>query len=51
MKSKLRRGQGVSFSAWYGELSDIDKQLATFLVWREFYNDNFTPKEAIIKVK
>ena len=51
MKKRLRRGQGVSFSVWYGELSDTDKQLATFLVWREFYNDNFTPIEAVMKVK
>ena len=51
MKRKLRRGEGISFSAWYGELSGDDKQLASFLVWREFYNDNFTPQEAVIQVK
>ena len=51
MKKKLRRGHGVSFSVWYGKLEEDDKQLASFLVWREFYNDNFTPEEAVIQVK
>tara|TARA_R100000808_G_C2088875_1_gene110002 strand:- start:146 stop:301 length:156 start_codon:yes stop_codon:yes gene_type:complete len=51
MKRKLRRGHGVSFSVWYGKLEEDDKQLASFLVWREFYNDNFTPEEAVLQVK
>mgnify|MGYP003652550967 FL=1 len=48
---KLRRHTGVPFPIWLGELTDENKKMAPFLIWREFWNDGFTPEEALIKVR
>ena len=47
----MRKNQGIPFPKWLGEIPKEVKNKAPFLVWREFWNDNFTPREAILKVE
>ena len=47
MKRNLRRNLGVSFSEWYGSIDKSVQKKLSFLVWRDFYNDDFTPEEAL----
>ena len=50
MKVILKRSHGTPFTTWYGDIPTEEKKKARFLTWRDFYNDDFTPVEAIIKV-
>ena len=47
----MRKNQGIPLTKWLGEIPEEIKSKAPFLVWREFWNDDFTPREAIMKVE
>ena len=47
---KLRRGTGVPFPVWLGELTDENKKMASFLIWREFWNDGFIQVQNITMI-
>jgi hypothetical protein len=50
MNKKMRRSYGISFERWYGSMEKLTQKKLSYLVWRDFYNDNFTPEEALLKV-
>tara|TARA_R100000664_G_C2726161_1_gene118099 strand:+ start:871 stop:1014 length:144 start_codon:yes stop_codon:yes gene_type:complete len=47
----MRKSQGTPLTKWLGEIPKEIKDKCPFLVWREFWNDDFTPQDAILKVK
>ena len=51
MAKKLRKGQGVALSTWLGEISEEDRKLAGFKMWRDYYDCGMSPDEALMAVK
>jgi hypothetical protein len=46
----MRKCQGVPLTKWLGEIPEEVKNKASFLVWREFWNADLTPEDAILQV-
>ena len=51
MSKKIRKGMGIAFTVWLGHIEDDDKKLAGFYVWRDFYDCNMLPEEAVMSVR
>jgi len=48
---QIRRGLGVPLSTWLGHIPDEIRRKAPFQVWREFWQDDLCPQDAMIKVE
>jgi len=51
MVKKLIKGHGVPLTVWIAELSKEERGLATWKIWRDFYECGMTPNEALVVVK
>ena len=45
----MKKSQGVALAKWIGQIPKEKKGKVPFLVWREFWNDDFTPEEALLQ--
>ena len=51
MLKNIRKGRGVSYPVWYGHIDKEDRKLAGFKTWRDFYECDMNPDEAVMRVK
>jgi|10_taG_2_1085330.scaffolds.fasta_scaffold36834_2 hypothetical protein len=47
---KLRKTTGTALTIWMSHIPDENLKLASFRIWKDMWQDNLTPQEAIIKV-
>tara|TARA_R100000458_G_C8262193_1_gene237597 strand:+ start:1557 stop:1721 length:165 start_codon:yes stop_codon:yes gene_type:complete len=43
----IRKGMGVAYSTWLGHIDKEIKDKAGFRVWRDFYENDMNPQEAM----
>jgi len=48
---RIRKGLGVPFTIWLGEIPDDIKKTVRWKAWRDFYNDDMTPTDAMIQIR
>lgn len=47
----IRKGMGIAYSTWLGYVDDETKKLAGFKVWRDYYENDMNPEEAMRYVR
>tara|TARA_R110000744_G_scaffold34094_1_gene79697 strand:+ start:16600 stop:16782 length:183 start_codon:yes stop_codon:yes gene_type:complete len=51
MAKRLIKGHGIPLTVWVEELTKEERSLATWKIWRDFYECGMTPSEALSVVK
>ena len=50
-KKNIRKGMGVAYSTWLGHIDEDVKRQAGFRVWRDYYESDMNPYEAMLYVR